>query len=209
MPSMSTVRASSVPLQAETSRWAQLVFGVACMVAASNIQYSWTQFVPEIQKAHGWERAAIQTAFSIFVVVQTWCTPFVGALIDRLGPRALVLFGGVLTGLAWVINSYATSLPGFYVGSVVGGLGVGAVYSTCINNAIKWFPDRRGLAVGLTAAGVWWGTNPTDVTPSRMIFRSRYQSTFFTFGVIQGLVILVFASFLRAPAPGAITYSAS
>ena len=109
------------------SRWAQLVFGVACMVAASNIQYSWTQFVPEIQKAHGWERATIQWAFSIFVVVQTWSTPFVGAFIDRYGPRLLVLIGGVLTGLAWVINSYAITLPGFYVGSVVGGLGVGAV----------------------------------------------------------------------------------
>ena len=191
------------------SRWAQLVYGVACMVAASNIQYSWTQFVPEIQKAHGWERAAIQTAFSIFVVVQTWCTPFVGALIDRLGPRALVIFGGVLTGLAWVINSYATSLPGFYVGSVVGGLGVGAVYATCINNAIKWFPDKRGLAVGLTAAGYGSGTILTVIPISRMIASAGYQSTFFTFGLIQGLVIVVFAAMLKAPRPGAIKYTAS
>jgi OFA family oxalate/formate antiporter-like MFS transporter len=209
MPSMSTVRASSVPLQAETSRWSQLVFGVACMVAASNIQYSWTQFVPEIQKAHGWERAAIQTAFSLFVVVQTWCTPFVGALIDRLGPRALVIFGGVLTGLAWVINSYATSLTGFYAGAVVGGLGVGAVYATCINNAIKWFPDKRGLAVGLTAAGYGSGTILTVIPISRMIASAGYQSTFFTFGLIQGVAIVAFAALLKAPRPGAIKYSAS
>ncbi len=209
MPSMSTAGASSAPLQAETSRWSQLVFGVACMVAASNIQYSWTQFVPEIQKAHGWERAAIQTAFSLFVVVQTWCTPFVGALIDRLGPRALVLFGRVLTGLAWVINSYATSLTGFYAGAVVGGLGVGAVYATCINNAIKWFPDKRGLAVGLTAAGYGSGTILTVIPISRMIVSAGYQSTFFTFGLIQGVVIVAFAAFLKAPKPGAIKYSAS
>ena len=185
------------------------MFGVACMVAASNIQYSWTQFVPEIQKAHGWERAAIQTAFSLFVVVQTWCTPFVGALIDRLGPRALVLFGGVLTGLAWVINSYATSLTGFYVGAVVGGLGVGAVYATCINNAIKWFPDKRGLAVGLTAAGYGSGTILTVIPISRMIASAGYQSTFFTFGLIQGIVIVAFATMLKAPRPGAIKYSAN
>jgi oxalate/formate antiporter len=185
------------------------VFGVACMVAASNIQYSWTQFVPEIEKAHGWERAAIQTAFAIFVIVQTWCTPFVGALIDRLGPRALVLFGGVFTGLAWVINSYATTLPGFYAGSIVGGLGVGAVYATCINNAIKWFPDRRGLAVGLTAAGYGSGTILTVIPISRMIASAGYQSTFFTFGLIQGAVILAFASLLRAPAAGAVTYKAA
>jgi OFA family oxalate/formate antiporter-like MFS transporter len=196
-------------MQADTSRWSQLVFGVACMVAASNIQYSWTQFVPEIQKAHGWERAAIQTAFSIFVVVQTWCTPFVGAMIDRLGPRTLVIFGGVLTGLAWVINSFATSLPGFYVGSVVGGLGVGAVYATCINNAIKWFPDKRGLAVGLTAAGYGSGTILTVIPISRMIASAGYQSTFFTFGLIQGLAIVVFAAMLKAPRPGAIKYAAS
>jgi OFA family oxalate/formate antiporter-like MFS transporter len=209
MASMSTVRPSSATVQADTSRWAQLVYGVACMVAASNIQYSWTQFVPEIQKAHGWERAAIQTAFSIFVVVQTWCTPFVGAMIDRLGPRTLVIFGGVLTGLAWVINSYATSLPGFYVGSVVGGLGVGAVYATCINNAIKWFPDKRGLAVGLTAAGYGSGTILTVIPIARMIASAGYQSTFFTFGLIQGVAIVVFAALLKAPRPGAIKYAAS
>ena len=200
---------SSAPLQAETSRWGQLVYGVLCMVAASNIQYSWTQFVPEIQKLHGWDRAAIQATFSLFVVVQTWCTPFVGAMIDRLGPRALVIFGGLLTGLAWVINSYATSLTGFYVGAVVGGLGVGSVYATCINNAIKWFPDKRGLAVGLTAAGYGSGTILTVIPISRMIVSSGYQSTFFTFGLIQGVVIMLFASFLRAPTPGAITFSAS
>ncbi len=207
MASMSMAR-SADSSQVNTSRWSQLVYGVACMVAASNIQYSWTQFVPEIQKAHGWERAAIQTAFSIFVVVQTWSTPFIGALIDRLGPRALVLFGGVFTGLAWVINSYATSLPGYYVGAVVGGLGVGAVYATCINNAIKWFPDKRGLAVGLTAAGYGSGTILTVIPISRMIASSGFQSTFFTFGLIQGAVILLFASFLRAPAAGAVTYAA-
>jgi oxalate/formate antiporter len=206
---MSTARASSAPFQVDTPRWSQLVFGVACMVAASNIQYSWTQFVPEIQKAHGWERAAIQTAFSIFVVVQTWCTPFVGALIDRFGPRALVLFGGFFTGLAWVINSYATTLPGFYAGSIVGGLGVGAVYATCINNAIKWFPDRRGLAVGLTAAGYGSGTILTVIPISRMIVSAGYQSTFFTFGLIQGAVIVAFAWLLRAPAAGAVTRKAA
>ena len=82
------------------------------MVAASNIQYSWTLFVPEIQKTHGWERAAIQTAFTIFVIVQTWTTPIVGHFIDRYGPRVMVLFGGVMTGLAWVINSYADIAEG-------------------------------------------------------------------------------------------------
>jgi oxalate/formate antiporter len=130
-------------------------------------------------------------------------------MIVRFGPRALVIVGGVLTGLAWVINSYATSLTGFYAGAIVGGLGVGAVYATCINNAIKWFPDKRGLAVGLTAAGYGSGTILTVIPISRMIASAGYQSTFFTFGLIQGVAIMLFASFLRAPAAGAIRYAAS
>jgi oxalate/formate antiporter len=177
------------------------------MVAASNIQYSWTLFVPEIQQAHGWTRAAIQTAFTIFVVVQTWCTPVVGHFIDRHGPRIMVVFGGLMTGLAWVINSYAGSLTGFYVGSVVGGLGVGAVYATCINNALKWFPDKRGLAVGLTAAGYGSGTIVTIIPIANMIASSGYQSAFFTFGVIQGAVIFLVAWLLRAPREGETPFS--
>jgi oxalate/formate antiporter len=169
------------------------------MVAASNIQYSWTLFVTEIQEAHGWTRAAIQTAFTIFVLVQTWSTPVVGHFIDRHGPRVMVLFGGVMTGLAWVVNSYAGSLSGFYVGSVIGGLGVGAVYATCINNALKWFPDKRGLAVGLTAAGYGSGTIVTIIPIANMIESTGYQSAFFTFGIIQGIVISVCAWFLRMP----------
>jgi OFA family oxalate/formate antiporter-like MFS transporter len=189
------------------NRWVQLVVGMACMVAASNIQYSWTLFVPEIQEAHGWTRAAIQTAFTIFVVVQTWSTPVVGHFIDRHGPRVMVLLGGLLTGVAWVVNSYATSLGGFYLGSVIGGLGVGAVYATSINNALKWFPDKRGLAVGLTAAGYGSGTIITIIPIANMIAASGYQSAFFTFGLLQGAAIFAVAWFLRAPQAGETTGS--
>lgn len=194
-------------MQGQGNRWTQLVVGVVCMVAASNIQYSWTLFVPEIQEAHGWARAAIQTAFTIFVIVQTWSTPFVGHFIDHRGPRAVVLFGGMMTGLAWVVNSYAASLTGFYIGSIVGGLGVGCVYATCINNALKWFPDRRGLAVGLTAAGYGSGTLVTIIPIANMIATSGYQQAFFLFGLIQGSVIVAAAWFLRAPAAGETRYS--
>jgi oxalate/formate antiporter len=198
--SANTVASVSQGEQAPASRWIQLIFGVGCMVAASNIQYAWTLFVPEIQEAHGWTRAAIQTAFTIFVIVQTWSTPVLGHFIDRYGPRNLVLFGGVMTGLAWVTNSYATTLSGFYLGSVIGGLGVGAVYATCINNALKWFPDKRGLAVGLTAAGYGSGTILTIIPIANMIASTGYPSAFFRFGLLQGAAILVCAWFLRAPA---------
>lgn len=191
------------------NRWLQLIAGVVCMVAAANIQYSWTLFVPEIQNAHGWSRASIQIAFTVFVVVQTWLTPIEGYFIDKYGPRAVVLVGGVFTGLSWIMNSYATSLTGFYVGAAIGGIGVGCVYATCVNSALKWFPDKRGLAVGITAAGYGSGTVLTIIPIANMLKTSGYQETFFLFGLIQGAIILLAAGFLRAPQKGEVVFSST
>ncbi|TCT08181.1 oxalate/formate MFS antiporter [Aquabacter spiritensis] len=191
------------------NRWLQLIAGVVCMVAAANIQYSWTLFVPEIQNAHGWSRASIQVAFTVFVVVQTWLTPIEGYFIDKYGPRAVVLVGGVFTGLSWIMNSYATSLTGFYVGAAIGGIGVGCVYATCVNSALKWFPDKRGLAVGLTAAGYGSGTVLTIMPIANMLKTTSYSDVFFLFGCIQGIVILLAAGFLRAPSKGEVVFSSS
>ncbi|MFN0264399.1 oxalate/formate MFS antiporter [Tepidamorphus sp. 3E244] len=181
------------------NRWFQLALGVACLVAAANAQYAWTLFVPEIEATYGWSRAAIQTAFTIFVITQTWLAPLEGYFIDKFGPRAIVFVGGALTGIAWVVDSYATSLAGFYFGAVLSGIGVGCVYSTCINNALKWFPDRRGLAVGLTAGGYGSGTILTILPISHMISTTGFQSAFFTFGLIQGAIIMVCSLFLSPP----------
>ena len=183
-------------------RWLHLVSGVVCMIAAANIQYAWTLFVPEIQKTFGWSRPSIQTAFTIFVIIQTWLTPIEGYLIDRFGPRLLVIFGGVFTGLAWITNSYATSLTGYYAGAVIGGIGVGCVYATCVNNAIKWFPDRRGLAVGLTAGGYGFGSALTIIPIANMIAGGSFQEAFCWYGLVQGLVIILASLALRAPTAG-------
>ncbi|GEP12093.1 oxalate/formate MFS antiporter [Methylobacterium gnaphalii] len=204
---MEITAAAPIAERASANRWLQLGFGVACMVAAANIQYAWTLFVPEIQKTFGWDRAAIQVAFTIFVIVQTWLTPIEGYFIDKYGPSRVVLFGGLMTGLAWIINSYAVSLTGFYLGAVVGGIGVGCVYATCINNALKWFPDKRGLAVGLTAGGYGAGSALTILPIANMIASGSYQQAFFTFGLIQGAVIMFAALFLRGPAKGEVTFS--
>ena len=183
-------------------RWMQLVLGVACMVAAANIQYAWTLFVPEIQKTFGWQRAAIQTSFTIFILVQTWLTPIEGYLIDRLGPRIIVLIGGFFTGLAWIIDSYATSLTGYYVGAMIGGIGVGCVYATCVNNAIKWFPDRRGLAVGFTAGAYGFGSALTIIPIANMIAAGGFRAAFFWYGLVQGIIIMLASLALRAPHAG-------
>lgn len=181
------------------SRWLQLAVGIVCMIATANIQYAWTLFVPEIQKSFGWERASIQIAFTIFVLVQTWLAPIEGYFIDKFGPRMMVALGALFIGGAWVINSQATSLIGFYVGAAIGGIGVGSIYATCINNALKWFPDRRGLAVGLTAGGYGAGSAATILPIAAMIESSGFQQTFFFFGVLQGSLAFAAAWFLRSP----------
>jgi len=178
------------------------------MVAAANIQYAWTLFVPEIQKSFGWQRAAIQTAFTLFILIQTWLTPLEGYLIDRFGPRIIVLIGGFFTGLAWIIDSYATSLTGYYVGAVIGGIGVGCVYATCVNNAIKWFPDRRGLAVGFTAGAYGFGSALTIIPIANMIAAGGFQAAFFRYGLVQGIIIMLASLALRAPQTGETKASA-
>ena len=181
-------------------RWGQLLFGIICMAMIANLQYGWTLFVTPIADKHGWSRAAIQVAFTIFVLTETWLVPIEGYLVDRFGPRPVVLVGGILCGLGWVMNSYADSLTMLYISAAVGGVGAGAVYGTCVGNALKWFPDRRGLAAGLTAAGFGAGSALTIIPISAFIKSSGYEAAFFYFGIGQGLVVFLVAWFLtRAP----------
>ena len=196
------------PNVAESTRWIQLVVGIVCMIATANIQYAWTLFVPEIQQTFGWERASIQIAFTIFVLVQTWLAPIEGFFIDKFGPRLMVAFGAIFIGIAWVINSEAKTLTGFYIGAAFGGIGVGSIYATCINNALKWFPDRRGLAVGLTAGGYGAGSAATILPIAAMIESSGFQHTFFFFGILQGSLAFAAAWFLKSPPKGATQASA-
>ena len=181
-------------------RWGQLVMGIVCMAMIANLQYGWTLFVNPIADKHGWSRAAIQVAFTIFVLTETWLVPIEGYLVDKFGPRPVVLVGGVLCAAGWVLNSYADTLTMLYIAAAIGGIGAGAVYGTCVGNALKWFPDRRGLAAGLTAAGFGAGSALTIVPISAFIHSHGYEAAFLYFGLGQGLVVFVLALFLtRAP----------
>src|SRR5712691_5901693 len=146
---MSRIGPSAAALPAAV-RWLQLGAGIICMVMIANLQYGWTLFVTPIDQKYHWGRAAIQVAFTIFVLTETWLVPVEGWLVDRFGPKIVVLVGGVLVAIAWAMNSVADTLSMFYFAAAIGGIGAGAVYGTCIGNALKWFPDRRGLAAGLT-----------------------------------------------------------
>jgi OFA family oxalate/formate antiporter-like MFS transporter len=179
-----------------------LVLGIICMTMIANLQYGWTLFVGPLDDKYHWGRAAIQVAFSIFVLTETWLVPVEGWFVDRFGPKIVVLIGGALCGIAWVMNAYAGSLSMLYVAAAVGGIGAGAVYGTCIGNALKWFTDLRGLAAGLTAAGFGAGSALTIIPIQGMIKSSGYESAFLYFGIAQGIVVVVLSLFLRAPREG-------
>jgi OFA family oxalate/formate antiporter-like MFS transporter len=183
-----------------SGRWLQLVFGVICMAMIANLQYGWTLFVNPIAEATGWTKAAIQVAFTLFVVTETWLVPVEGYLVDRFGPRPVVLGGGILCGLGWLLNAHADTLTLLYVAAIISGVGAGAVYGTCVGNALKWFPDRRGLAAGITAAGFGAGSALTVIPISAMIKAEGYQAAFQFYGILQGAVVIAIALLLKNPA---------
>jgi OFA family oxalate/formate antiporter-like MFS transporter len=180
-------------------RWLQLSMGIVCMAMVANLQYGWTLFVDPIDQKYHWGRAAIQLAFTLFVVTETWLVPVEAWFVDKYGPRFVVAFGGIMVALAWVLNSYADSLVLLYTAAILGGIGAGSVYGTCVGNALKWFPDHRGLAAGATAAGFGAGAALTVAPIAKMIAASGYESAFFNFGIGQGLVVFAVALFLRPP----------
>jgi OFA family oxalate/formate antiporter-like MFS transporter len=210
----------STPSSGLAQPWPQLIIGIICMVMIANLQYGWTLFVGPIGDKYHWSKAAIQVTFTTFVFFETWLVPAEGWLVDKFGPRWMIVGGGILCGIAWTMNSFASSLGMFYFAAVIGGMGAGAVYGTCIGNAVKWFPGRRGLAAGLTAAGFGMGSAATIIPIQHMIERSGYEQTFLTFGLIQGIVVVVFGMLIAAPpatfftaapkiAPGASRYQAT
>lgn len=203
---------ASEPGVSALARWSQLVIGVICMVMIANYQYGWTFFVPDIQKTFGWDRAQIQIAFTLFVLFETWLVPIEGWFVDKYGPRVVVFIGGILCGIGWWMTSRATTLggiDGYYVAMIICGIGAGGVYGTCIGNALKWFPDRRGLAAGITAAGFGAGSALTVVPIQSMIQSSGFQATFLAFGIGQGIVICVLAFLLASPKPGQVPAAVS
>ena len=179
--------------------WVQLILGVICMASVANLQYGWTLFVNHIDAKYHWGRSAIQVAFTIFVLIETWLVPVEGYLVDRFGPRWIVLGGGVLVALAWSLNSIASSLPVLYFAAAIGGIGTGCVYGTCVGNALKWFPGRRGLAAGITASGFGAGAALTIVPILQMINSSGYEQAFLFFGLLQGGIVFVVSWMLLAP----------
>jgi len=184
------------------NRWVQLVAGIIAMMAIANLQYAWTLFTRPLTLSLHASLAAIQVAFAAFVLAETWLVPFEGYLVDRIGPRVMIAIGGVLVGVGWIGAGRALSVRELIIYYSVGGIGAGVVYGGTIGNALKWFPDHRGLCVGLTAGAYGVGTAVTIAPIATMIKNSGYAHTFVVWGIIQGLVVLVAAAFIVRPPVG-------
>jgi MFS transporter, OFA family, oxalate/formate antiporter len=184
------------------NRWAQLIAGIVAMMAIANLQYAWTLFTKPIQAHLHVSLVAVQWTFTLFVALETWLVPFEGYLVDRIGPRFMLGVGAILVGLGWVGSGRAETINNLYFWYGVGGIGAGIVYGGAIGNALKWFPDHRGLCVGLTAGAFGIGTATTISPVAAMLKTSGYQHTFIVWGIIQGVVVLAASLFLARPPIG-------
>jgi oxalate/formate antiporter len=184
------------------NRWSQLVLGVIAMMAVSSPQYVWTLFTGPLNQTLGASLAQLQWTFSLLVILQTWFSPFQAYLVDRFGPRLLIAIGALLSGASWVLSAYVDNLWALYLSyGVLGGFGTGIIYVGIIGLMVRWFPDRRGLATGLAAAGYGFGAFFTSFPIDSMIKSSGYAHTLIVWGIIQGAIGIVAAQWLRTPPP--------
>ncbi len=184
------------------NRWIQLIAGIVAMMAIANLQYAWTLFTKPIQAHLHVSLVAVQWTFTLFIALETWLVPFEGYMVDRIGPRLMLGAGSIMVALGWIGSGYAETISGLYFWYGLGGIGAGIVYGGTVGNALKWFPDHRGLCVGLTAGAYGIGTATTIAPIASMMKTSGYQHTFIVWGIVQGFVVLVAALFLARPPVG-------
>jgi oxalate/formate antiporter len=189
-----------VAVASPSTRWIQLVLGLVAMMSISSPQYVWTLFTKPLQTSLGASLPAIQITFSLLIVLQTFFSPLQGYLIDKFGPRLLIALGCVMSGAGWVATASITTLTGLYLTyGLLCGLGTGIVYVGIVGLMVRWFPDRRGFATGMVAAGYGFGAILTTFPIDTMIKAAGYQHTLMVFGVILGAVGALAALAMRMP----------
>src|SRR6202171_3857216 len=207
MAQSQTIEAAAPGIEIETSsaRWIQLLLGFIVMMTISSPQYVWTLFVPSFQKTIGVILSEVQWTITILIVLQTWLSPLQGYLVERLGPKLLIGLGALMSGCGWIASSYISSVWGLYATyGLLCGVGTGIVYVGIIGLMVKWFPERRGFATGVVAAGYGFGAILTTFPIDGMMKASAYQHTLFIFGSIFAAVGVVGALALRAPRPAEV-----
>ena len=196
--------------QSVAARWIQLLLGFIVMMTISSPQYVWTLFVPSFQKTTGSILSEVQWTITILIVLQTWLAPMQGFLVERFGPKLLIGLGALMNGAGWIASSYIQTIWGLYATyGLLCGIGTGIVYIGIIGLMVKWFPDRRGLATGVVAAGYGFGAILTTFPIDSMIKASGYQHTLVVFGAVFGVIGLIGALMLRSPSEERMTGQAT
>ena len=186
----------------DSPRWQILIPCVFAMLAIANLQYAWTLFTTDITRSFHARLDQVQWTLTFFIIAQTALFPINAYLVDRFGPRRIVTLASLLVAIGWIGAGRVNSLAALYAVYAIGGVGAGGVYSACVGVAMKWFPDRRGLCVGVVAGSYGFGTALTARPVAYLIESHGYRSAFIIFGAIQGVVVLVAAQFLRMPPAG-------
>src|SRR5450830_808055 len=184
------------------NRWLQLLIGLICMMAISSPQYVWTLFTKPLAAKMGVPLSELQITFSVLIVLQTFFAPFQGALIERFGARRLISLGTLMSGASWMLASLAPSIGMLYLSyGLVGGLGTGIVYVGVVGQMVRWFPDRRGFAVGMVAAGYGMGAILTTFPIAGALAGQGLESTLWQFGIIFAVIGVIASQALRSPDP--------
>jgi oxalate/formate antiporter len=198
-----TIVAPSIPTAWYWNRWSQLVLGLIAMMAISSPQYVWTLFTGPLNQKLGTTLAELQWTFSLLIILQTWCSPLQAYLVDKFGPRLLISVGALMAGGGWVLSAYVENIWALYLTyGVICGFGTGIIYVGIIGLMVRWFPDRRGLATGLAAAGYGFGAIFTSFPIDSMIKSAGYARTLVVWGIIQGVIGVIAAQGLRIPPEG-------
>jgi oxalate/formate antiporter len=183
-----------------STRWIQLLLGLIAMMSISSPQYVWTLFTKPLQEAFHAPLSQVQITLTVLIVIQTWLSPAQGFLVDKFGPRLLIASGCILSGLGWISTTYISSLTGLYLTyGLLCGVGTGIVYVGIVGLMVRWFPDKRGFATGMVAAGYGFGAIATTFPIDSMIKTAGYQHALIMFGIILGLIGALAAIAMRSP----------
>src|SRR5579884_170788 len=176
------------------NRWVRLWSAFVGMVMIGNLQYAWTLFAQPMVKAHTqqhWQLSDVQWGFGLFIAAGTWTMPFVASYIDTAGPRIFMALSGVICAIGWGSLGHVDNLPSFYALYCLAGIGVACVYACGVSTAVKWFPDRRGIASGIITAGYGMGAAAFNPLFDHLIRTIGYSNTFLWTGVSHGALILL------------------
>ena len=203
-----TVTDNILGMAAEKGRWGLIILGLIINLCLGSV-YSWSVFVKPLTDYFTGTMGQSVTAneillpFSVFLAFFAIAMPLTGKYIEQLGPRNVTIIGGCLTGLGWLLSSFAGSVQWLYIFyGVIAGTGVGIAYGVPVAVAARWFPDRRGLAVGLTVLGFGFSAVLTANIAGFLIGATGVMNTFRMFGIAFIILIVILALPLKFPAAG-------